>query len=193
MSLLINCECGRVVKARPKTKSWPKSSSTCPKITPSPPGSCHVRTSSRCRRRSTTSSTVGFRAMVEPTRDDLDALVGPATPHFAYQLRARVRELIEDLPDDHPLRKYGEEKMALLDRLGHASSSQRQGPASRRVVSAGRRSPRRLRRTTRFRRPNELRGRVRPRNGRIARHWEGDRASLRVARSGARRHRVHAR
>ena len=60
--------------------------------------------------------------MAEPTRDDIDALVGPATPHFAYQLRARVRELIEDLPDDHPTRKYGEEKMELLDRLGHASS-----------------------------------------------------------------------
>ena len=35
--------------------------------------------------------------MTEPTFDDIDALVGPATPHFAYQLRARVRELIEDL------------------------------------------------------------------------------------------------
>jgi hypothetical protein len=26
--------------------------------------------------------------MPEPTIDDIDALVGPATPHFAYQLRA---------------------------------------------------------------------------------------------------------
>jgi hypothetical protein len=60
--------------------------------------------------------------MAEPTFDDIDALVGPATPHFAYQLRARVRELIEDLPEDHPVRRYGEEKMDLLDRLGHASS-----------------------------------------------------------------------
>jgi hypothetical protein len=60
--------------------------------------------------------------MAEPTRDDVDALVGPATPHFAYQLRARVRELIADLPADHPVRKYGEEKMELLDRLGYASS-----------------------------------------------------------------------
>jgi hypothetical protein len=58
----------------------------------------------------------------EPTRDDIDGLVGPATPHFAYQLRARVQELIEDLPPDHPIRKYGEEKVELLDRLGHASS-----------------------------------------------------------------------
>jgi hypothetical protein len=67
-------------------------------------------------------SAVRLFAMVEPTRDDIDGLVGPATPHFAYQLRARVRELIQDLPDDHPVRKYGEEKMELLDRLGHASS-----------------------------------------------------------------------
>ena len=31
--------------------------------------------------------------MREPTIDDIDALVGPATPHFAFQLRARVSEL----------------------------------------------------------------------------------------------------
>ena len=60
--------------------------------------------------------------MAEPTRDDIDALVGSATPHFAYQLRARVAELIQDLPDDHPLRAYGAQQMELLDRLGHASS-----------------------------------------------------------------------
>jgi hypothetical protein len=66
--------------------------------------------------------------MVEPTRDDIDALVGPATPHIAYQLRARIRELVEDLPDDHPVRRYGEEKMELLDRLGHASSLAEGGP-----------------------------------------------------------------
>jgi hypothetical protein len=60
--------------------------------------------------------------MAEPTFEDVDALVGPATPHFAYQLRARVRDLIADLPADHPVRRYGEEKMELLDRLGHSSS-----------------------------------------------------------------------
>ena len=54
--------------------------------------------------------------------DEIDALVGPATPHFAYQLRARVAELIRDLPADDPGRRYGEEKIELLDRLGHASS-----------------------------------------------------------------------
>ena len=66
--------------------------------------------------------------MAEPTRDDIDALVGPATPHFAYQLRARVRELIADLPEDHPVRRYGEEKIVLLDRLGHASSKAEDSP-----------------------------------------------------------------
>ncbi len=65
--------------------------------------------------------------MAEPSIRDIDALVGPATPHFAYQLRARVRELIEELPADHPVRRYGEEKMRLLDDLGHASSKAEDG------------------------------------------------------------------
>jgi hypothetical protein len=60
--------------------------------------------------------------MPEPTFADVDELVGPSTPHFAYQLRARVRELVMDLPDDHEVRRYAEEKIELLDRLGHASS-----------------------------------------------------------------------
>ena len=60
--------------------------------------------------------------MAHPTADDIEALVGPATPHFAFQIRARVRELIEDLPDDDPVRRLGEEKMRLLEDLGHASS-----------------------------------------------------------------------
>ena len=66
--------------------------------------------------------------MSEPTRDDIDALVGPATPHFAYQIRARVEELVRDLPEDHDVRRYAEEKMALLDGLGHASSKAEEGP-----------------------------------------------------------------
>jgi hypothetical protein len=64
----------------------------------------------------------------EPTTDQIDALVGPATPHFAYQLRARVEELVLDLPEDHEVRRYAEEKMALLDRLGHASTKAAEGP-----------------------------------------------------------------
>ncbi|MGZ4461650.1 MAG: hypothetical protein ACXVZP_02310 [Gaiellaceae bacterium] len=65
--------------------------------------------------------------MAEPTRDDVDALVGPATPHFAYQLRARLRELVASLPPDDPVRRYGESRIELLDRLGHASSRAEEG------------------------------------------------------------------
>ena len=66
--------------------------------------------------------------MAEPAIDDIDYLVGPATPHFAYQIRARVQALVRDLPDDHPVRRYAEEKIELLDRIAHASSKAEEGP-----------------------------------------------------------------
>ena len=65
--------------------------------------------------------------MADPTREAIDALVGSATPHFAYQLRARVGELVKDLPAGDPLRQYAEQQMVLLDRLGHASTLARDG------------------------------------------------------------------
>ena len=60
--------------------------------------------------------------MAEPTIADVDALVGPATPQFAYQLRARVRELVAGLPEDDPVRVHAEAQADLLDRLGYAST-----------------------------------------------------------------------
>ena len=65
--------------------------------------------------------------MREPTKEDVDALVGPATPHFAYQLRARLEELVLGLSDSHPVKEYAREKMELLDRLGYASSKAEDG------------------------------------------------------------------
>jgi hypothetical protein len=65
--------------------------------------------------------------MRRPTKEDVDALVGPATPHFAYQLRARLEELVADLPDGDPVKRYAREQMDLLDRLGHASSKAEEG------------------------------------------------------------------
>jgi hypothetical protein len=63
----------------------------------------------------------------EPTRDDVDALSGPATPHFAYQIRARLRELVAELPPEHDVRRYAETQMERMDRLGHASSKADEG------------------------------------------------------------------
>jgi hypothetical protein len=66
--------------------------------------------------------------MREPTREEIDALVGPATPHFAPQLRARIEELVLDLPDGHPVKQYARAKIELLERLGQASSKAEEGP-----------------------------------------------------------------
>ena len=59
---------------------------------------------------------------MEPTARDVDRLIGPATPHFAYQIRTRVENLVDGLPDDHPVRLYASERLALLDGLGHTTS-----------------------------------------------------------------------
>ncbi|HEU5278244.1 MAG TPA: hypothetical protein VFU26_05000 [Gaiellaceae bacterium] len=66
--------------------------------------------------------------MREPTREDIDALVGPATPHFAPQIRARVEELVSSLPDSHPVKQYAKQKIELLERLAFASSKAEEGP-----------------------------------------------------------------
>lgn len=62
------------------------------------------------------------------TLDDVRALMGASTPHFAMQLRTRIRKLIKDLPADHPARIEGEREIARLDEIafdgeirGHAA------------------------------------------------------------------------
>jgi hypothetical protein len=49
------------------------------------------------------------------TIDDVRALMGASTPHFALQLRERIRALIRSLPADHPARVEGEREIARLD------------------------------------------------------------------------------
>jgi len=56
--------------------------------------------------------------MSAPTKRDIDALWGPATPQFAYQLAERVAALISGLPAGDPVREYGMQRLADLDRLG---------------------------------------------------------------------------
>jgi hypothetical protein len=51
------------------------------------------------------------------TVDDVRELVGPATPHFALQIRDRVARLIDGLAPDDPARVEGERAIARLLRL----------------------------------------------------------------------------
>ena len=60
------------------------------------------------------------KAGAEVTVDDVRRLMGASTPHFALQLRNRIRALIRDLPAGHPARIEGEREIARLDRLAFA-------------------------------------------------------------------------
>jgi hypothetical protein len=51
------------------------------------------------------------------TIDDVRVLMGASTPHFALQLRERIRALIRGLPADHPARIEGEREISRLDQI----------------------------------------------------------------------------
>lgn len=51
------------------------------------------------------------------TVDDVRQLMGSSTPHFALQIRNRIRRLIEQLPADDPARRLGEQEIGRLERL----------------------------------------------------------------------------
>jgi hypothetical protein len=55
----------------------------------------------------------------EVTVDDVRALMGASTPHFALQLRDRIRTLIRSLPPDHPARVLGEQEIGRLDGIAY--------------------------------------------------------------------------
>jgi hypothetical protein len=63
----------------------------------------------------------------EPTVEDVRELMGASTPHFALQIRNRIRTLIADLPPDHPARLDGEREIERLDRI--AVEGEHRGPA----------------------------------------------------------------
>ncbi len=54
------------------------------------------------------------------TVEDIRQLMGASTPHFALQLRERIRRLIRGLPEDHPARVEGEREIARLDKIAFA-------------------------------------------------------------------------
>ena len=55
----------------------------------------------------------------EPTVEDVRQLMGASTPHFALQLRERIRNLIRGLPAGHPARREGEREIARLDKIAY--------------------------------------------------------------------------
>jgi hypothetical protein len=59
------------------------------------------------------------------TAEDIRALAGASTPHFALQVRNRIRRLIEPLPAGHPARLEGERKIARLEELADNSGDPR--------------------------------------------------------------------
>jgi hypothetical protein len=61
----------------------------------------------------------------EVTAEDIRALAGPSTPHFALQIRNRIRRLIEPLPADRPARIEGERQIARLEELAEHSGDPR--------------------------------------------------------------------
>lgn len=52
------------------------------------------------------------------SENDVRQLMGGSTPHFALQLRNRIRRLIRDLAPEDPARILGEREIARLDQLG---------------------------------------------------------------------------
>ena len=61
----------------------------------------------------------------EVSVEDIRALAGPVTPHFALQVRNRIRRLIEPLPAGHPARAEGERQIARLEDLADHSGEPR--------------------------------------------------------------------
>ena len=61
----------------------------------------------------------------EVTPEDIRALAGPSTPHFALQVRNRIRRLIEPLPAGQPARVEGERQIARLEDLAEHSGEPR--------------------------------------------------------------------
>jgi hypothetical protein len=61
------------------------------------------------------------------TVEDIRELAGPATPHFALQIRNRIQRLIQGLAEDDPVRREGALQIARLEDLAEHSGEPRAG------------------------------------------------------------------
>lgn len=63
----------------------------------------------------------------QPTVEDVRQLMGASTPHFALQIRNRIRNLIAGLAEGHPARVEGEREIARLEQI--AFGGELRGPS----------------------------------------------------------------
>jgi hypothetical protein len=61
----------------------------------------------------------------QTTVEDIRALAGPSTPHFALQIRNRIQRLIDGLDEDDPVRVEGDRQIARLEELARHSGDPR--------------------------------------------------------------------
>jgi len=70
----------------------------------------------------------------DPTVEDVRQLMGASTPHFALQLRNRIRHLIERLPEEHPARREGEREIRRLNEVALGSEQRGTSPDELRAL-----------------------------------------------------------
>jgi hypothetical protein len=75
--------------------------------------------------------------------EDVRALMGASTPHFALQLRNRIRRLIAHLPPEDPARLEGEREIARLERIAFTGEvrGEPEQPGERALKSLGEDEP----------------------------------------------------
>ena len=67
----------------------------------------------------------------QTTVEEIRALAGPSTPHFALQIRNRIQRLIDGLDESDPVRVEGERQIARLEELArHSGDPRGVGPGS---------------------------------------------------------------
>lgn len=60
-----------------------------------------------------------------PSEDELAALVGAATPHFAFQAHDRIKAFADALPADHPRQAELAAHLERLNRIGFGGETGR--------------------------------------------------------------------
>ena len=68
------------------------------------------------------------------TVEDIRQLTGASTPHFALQIRNRLRKLIAPLPPDDPARIAGEAEIARLNRIAFTGETRGEAQPGQRAL-----------------------------------------------------------